>query len=115
MHHRHSESTARRREIGNIVRHQSIGVAVDGRLQDHLIIRISKLRPPSKMQIDRLDEGGKLRQEFVDLVQRKSVREALLGPLQDLFVLQKEWRTRTGVFVRRSYADVPACKREVEN
>ncbi len=76
----------------NIVRHQSVRTAIDGRLQNHLISWIGHLRPPSKMKLHRPDPYRQLRQKLIDLLDGKPVSQALFGSKQNLLVFQKQWR-----------------------
>ena len=56
----------------------------------HLITRIGHLRPPLKVNLDRLARAGQRRKKPVNVAKTQSMNKSLLGPLQYVLVLKKE-------------------------
>ena len=68
------------------VSYQSISLAINSCLEDHFIVRVPDLRPPEEMHLDWLYQCGKLCQEFVNCIRRKTVSQTLLRALQYIFI-----------------------------
>jgi len=72
-----------------------IRTAVNCGFKNHLVARVPRLRTPLKMNFDRLDQCGQLRQKFVNYLGRQSVGPLMLGALQYILVLLGGWRQRS--------------------
>lgn len=77
--------------MARIVRDQRIGSAIDRRLQNHLVIRVPKLRPPLEADLDRLAPAGENGKKSVDVSQSQTVREPLLWTLEHSLIVLPFW------------------------
>src|SRR6266699_4313521 len=88
-----AKAFSRNGKIRNVVRHQGIGVTVDGSFEHHLVARIAHLRPPSEVQLDRFNQGREFCKQIIDLLWSKPVNQPVLRPFQDILILQKQRRS----------------------
>lgn len=68
------------------MRHNRSHLPIDCGLQHHFIIRVRKLRPPTIVDFDWINERRQVRQEF----RHEQRRETVFCPIQNLLILKKE-------------------------
>ncbi len=62
-----------------VERHQGVGLAIDRRLQYHLVAGISELRPPQKVHCDWLGQRDNRIYKNIHLIFAEACREPMLG------------------------------------
>ena len=66
MHHRDSKALGDPDKICQVVRYQCICSTIDGRFEHHLVVRVTPLRSPLKVEFHWLDQRCQFRQKFID-------------------------------------------------
>jgi len=74
----------------DVVRYERVRSAIDGSFQHHLITWIAQLRAPLKMNVDRLHQRGKFRQELLEGFWGEPMNQPMLRTPQHVFVFQEE-------------------------
>nr|WP_035353743.1 hypothetical protein [Edaphobacter aggregans] len=69
-----------------------IGSSIHRGFQNHLIIRIAQMWPPSKMNFNRFDQTGQVPHEQLEITKPNPMNPPLLRPAENVLVLKKQRR-----------------------
>jgi hypothetical protein len=85
------------------------GTSVDCGFQNHIVIGVGRLRPPSKCEADWLGHRGEVVQDTHHLGGRQSRRGQMFRPRQYRFILQKKWdrKQQNKLMVKREEEKLP--------